>query len=80
MSLTRGRSASSGSGTPGASAYDIAVANGFVGTEAQWLASLVGSPGSPGSPGGASARSTLGIPGAGPVHDLWPFPAFRRTS
>lgn len=29
-------------GDPGASAYDVAVANGFVGSEAQWLASLVG--------------------------------------
>lgn len=29
-------------GNPGPSAYDIAVANGFVGTEAQWLASLAG--------------------------------------
>lgn len=27
-------------GPPGASAYDIAVANGFVGTQAEWLASL----------------------------------------
>lgn len=25
---------------PGASAYEVAVANGFVGTEAEWLASL----------------------------------------
>lgn len=30
------------SGPAGESAYQIAVANGFVGTEAQWLASLVG--------------------------------------
>lgn len=30
----------SGLGTPGLSAYDIAVANGFIGTEAQWIASL----------------------------------------
>lgn len=28
-------------GDPGASAYEVAVANGFAGTEAQWLASLV---------------------------------------
>jgi hypothetical protein len=45
-------------GTPGLSAYEIAVANGFVGTEAQWLASLVGTPGAPGTPG------TPGAPGA----------------
>lgn len=29
-------------GDPGDSAYDVAVANGFVGTEAEWLASLEG--------------------------------------
>lgn len=33
----------------GASAYQIAVANGFVGTEQQWLDSLKGEPGAPGS-------------------------------
>lgn len=36
-------------GDDGASAYKIAVDNGFSGTEAEWLASLVGSPGAPGS-------------------------------
>lgn len=35
----------SGSGADGASAYEIAVENGFVGTEAEWLASLQGVPG-----------------------------------
>ena len=30
---------------PGPSAYDVAVANGFTGTEAEWLASLVGQAG-----------------------------------
>jgi hypothetical protein len=49
-----------GNGADGASAYQVAVANGFVGTEAQWLASLQGGPGDPGDPGatgdtGASA-------------------------
>jgi hypothetical protein len=33
-------------GGDGASAYQVAVANGFVGTEAEWLASLVGPHGS----------------------------------
>ena len=32
-------------GENGLSAYEIAVANGFEGTEAEWLASLVGPPG-----------------------------------
>ncbi len=35
--------------TKGRSAYDIAVANGFVGTEVQWLASLVGTAGQDGT-------------------------------
>lgn len=38
-----------GTGKDGLSAYEIAVANGFVGTEAQWLASLKGEPGDPGT-------------------------------
>lgn len=41
-------------GTPGpagASAYEVAVANGFEGTEDAWLASLVGPPGDDGAPG-----------------------------
>lgn len=33
-------------GAAGLSAYEVAVANGFVGTEAEWLASLVGPAGS----------------------------------
>lgn len=33
-------------GAPGQSAYDVAVANGFVGTEAQWLAQWVETDGS----------------------------------
>ena len=33
----------------GMSAYQVAVTNGFVGTEAQWLASLVGPKGDPGT-------------------------------
>lgn len=38
-------------GTNGQSAYEIAVANGFVGTEAQWLASLTGPTGATGPQG-----------------------------
>ena len=38
-------------GDNGASAYDIAVAHGFVGTEAEWLESLKGEPGKDGAPG-----------------------------
>jgi hypothetical protein len=37
-------------GPQGLSAYDVAVAEGFSGTEAEWLASLRGEPGEPGLP------------------------------
>jgi len=38
-------------GGVGESAYQIAVDNGFVGTEEEWLASLQGPPGPQGAPG-----------------------------
>jgi hypothetical protein len=41
-------------GIPGKSAYEIAVANGFVGSEAAWLASLTGPPGDDGLDGAGS--------------------------
>ena len=45
-------SASAGEDLPrGKSAYEVAVENGFSGTEAEWLASLKGEPGAPGAPG-----------------------------
>ena len=50
-----------GTGEAGASAYEIAVANGFVGTEAEWIASLEGDPGPKGDPG---APGEPGLPGA----------------
>ena len=40
---------SSGSGTAGKSAYEIAVDNGFVGTETEWLESLKGADGTNGA-------------------------------
>jgi len=42
-------------GADGDSAYDVAVANGFVGTEAAWLASLVGAAGADGADGAPGA-------------------------
>jgi hypothetical protein len=51
-------------GADGASAYQVAVAAGFVGTEAQWLASLVGEPGSPGADG-ADGAAGPGVPVGG---------------
>lgn len=43
---------------PGLSAYELAVNNGFLGTEQQWLASLVGAPGAPGQDGLDAAQIT----------------------
>ena len=52
-------------GQDGASAYEVAVADGFVGTESEWLDSLVGPAGEPGAPG---------APGApGPAVVSWDF-------
>lgn len=55
-------------GADGASAYDVAVANGFVGTEAEWLESLVGPQGDPGPAGADGPQGPQGIQGvAGPA-------------
>jgi hypothetical protein len=51
-------------GPAGASAYDIAVANGFVGTEEEWLASLVGPQGPQGEPGSGGGSIPEGSPEA----------------
>jgi hypothetical protein len=58
-----GTVAGGGTGGNGASAYEVAVANGFAGTEAQWLASLKGEPGQPGAPGGPGQPGEPGSPG-----------------
>lgn len=50
-------------GGNGKSAYEIAIDNGFVGTEVQWLASLVGAQGIPGNNGADGAQGIQGIPG-----------------
>lgn len=51
-------------GVDGLSAYQVAVNNGFVGTEAAWLASLVGAEGAPGADGadGSIWHSGTGAP------------------
>lgn len=41
----------SGTGADGKSAYEIAVDHGFVGTEEEWLDSLIGANGTPGADG-----------------------------
>lgn len=50
-------------GIDGDSAYEIAVANGYVGTEAQWLASLVGATGAPGATGATGSPGPQGSTG-----------------
>lgn len=50
-------------GANGSSAYQVAVANGFVGTEAQWLASLVGPQGPTGAAGATGATGPQGPAG-----------------
>ena len=57
-------------GQDGASAYEVAVANGFVGNESAWLASLVGTNGNDGAqgpqgePGADGAQGPAGADGA----------------
>ena len=56
----------SGGGTPGKSAYQLALEQGFVGTLAEWLDSLVGPAGQTGQPGAdgqPGQRGLQGIPG-----------------
>jgi hypothetical protein len=50
-------------GADGDSAYEVAVANGFVGTESAWLASLVGATGATGSTGATGATGSAGADG-----------------
>ncbi|MGW4040457.1 hypothetical protein ACWEIM_29980 [Streptomyces sp. NPDC004778] len=48
-------------GAPGASAYQVAVANGYVGTESQWLASLKGAKGDKGDAGTPPTGDQVGV-------------------
>ena len=50
-------------GADGKSAFEIAVGNGFVGTEAEWLESLKGKDGTDGQPGKNGADGTNGQDG-----------------
>lgn len=51
-------------GDNGKSAYQIALDNGFVGTELEWLESLKGAPGTPGIQGPPGTDGLPGAPGA----------------
>lgn len=55
--------ASAQAGADGASAYEIAVANGFEGSEEQWLASLVGATGATGEQGVQGEKGEKGDKG-----------------
>ncbi|MBN2814988.1 MAG: hypothetical protein JXQ80_12975 [Bacteroidales bacterium] len=46
-------------GNRGDSAYEVAIANGFVGTEEEWLLSLKGEPGEAGANGKSAYQSYL---------------------
>ncbi len=63
-------------GPRGYSAYEVAVQNGFVGTESQWLASLEGEPGPKGEQGPRGEPGPQGEPGprgmTGPQGDPGP--------
>lgn len=54
----------------GASAYEVAVANGFVGTEEEWLASLVGETGATGDQGVQGIQGEKGDPGDATAEDI----------
>lgn len=51
-------------GVRGLSAYEVAVANGYTGTQTQWLASLKGATGAKGDKGDTGAKGDKGDPGA----------------
>ena len=50
-------------GPQGQSAYEVAVANGFVGTISEWLVSLIGSPGTNGTDGTDGTDGADGVDG-----------------
>lgn len=50
-------------GDPGLSAYQVAKANGYTGTEKEWLASLKGATGSAGKDGAKGATGATGADG-----------------
>lgn len=50
-------------GVDGLSAYEIAIVNGFVGTEVEWLTSLIGPEGPQGDPGINGTNGTNGVDG-----------------
>lgn len=60
LALIKALGGSGGTGTPGKSAYEIAVENGFEGTEQEWLASLIGQSAGFGTPTASAIALTSG--------------------
>jgi hypothetical protein len=76
LSAGSGTGGGGGVGPAGLSAYEIAVEHGFVGTEADWLASLQGADGTDGAPGAGivlqgTLASTADLPGTGSAGDAY---------
>jgi hypothetical protein len=59
-----------GGGASGASAYELAVTNGYSGTEAQWLASLIGPTGATGTTGATGSQGPQGATGPQGIQGL----------
>src|SRR5690606_4657878 len=71
VTVAQGGSGSQGpKGDPGESAYQVAVDNGFVGTESEWLASLKGEPGPAGEQGPKGDTGASGQDGAS-AYQVW---------
>lgn len=60
LALIKALGGSGGAGAPGKSAYEIAVENGFEGTEQEWLESLVGQSAGFGTPTASATSLTSG--------------------
>ena len=64
MFSNKGYALGGGNGAPGKSAYEIAVDNGFEGTEEAWLASLKGPKGDRGATGATGPAGETGPQGS----------------
>lgn len=60
LALIKALGGSGGAGAPGKSAYEIAVENGFEGTEQEWLESLAGEAAGFGAPTASATSLTSG--------------------
>jgi hypothetical protein len=56
---------------PGMSAYELAVADGYVGTVQEWLDSLQGAPGADGAAGAVTVYEQADEPVGAAIGDVW---------